>query len=59
MFKYVNELSNEIEELEKTITELKVIIKSSSTVNSMDYFRRKRKNMKAKAVTWMYRGKDC
>ncbi len=32
MFKYVNELSNEIEELEKTITELKVIIKSASKI---------------------------
>jgi len=26
MFKYVNELSNEIEELEKTINELKVLL---------------------------------
>lgn len=29
MFKYVNELSNEIEELEKTINELKVMFFST------------------------------
>jgi hypothetical protein len=44
MFKYVNELSNEIEALEKSIAELKVCLQLKSL-----FYRKKRANMKDKA----------